>query len=109
MKDRKIVISPDFEKQFDEFFNYIKNESPQNAEKFIQELKKNMEAIEKNPEAYPPVTNFNNITQRYRFKIFMKSFKIVFKVLKEMLVFVGLLHTSQGNKVYNKSRKAKYD
>ena len=75
----------------------------------MDELLSEIDRIEKNPEAYPPITNFNNITQRYRFKIFMKSFKIVFKVLKSMLVFVGLLHTSQGNKAYEKLRMAKYD
>jgi plasmid stabilization system protein ParE len=109
MKKRKVAISPDFDKQFDEFYEYIYKESPQNAEKFVRALEKNMKLIEKNPEAYPPVTNFPNKTKRYRYKIFMKSFKIVYKCLKEVLIFVGLLHTSQGYKAYQNLRKTKYD
>ncbi len=109
MNKRKVVITPKFDKQFEEFYDYISKESPQNAEKFVHDLQKQMKAIEKHPKSYPPITNFDNITQRYRFKIFMKSFKIVFKVLKKMLIFVGLLHTSQGNLAYKKLRTAKYD
>ena len=86
MKKRKIVISPDFDRQFDEFYDYISKESPQNAEKFVQQLQKHMKEIEKNPEAYPPITNFENITQRYRYKIFMKSFKMVYKVLTPIIL-----------------------
>ncbi len=109
MKKRKITIGQDFDKQFDEFYEYIYKESPQNARKFVRALEKNMKSIEKNPEANPPVTNFPNKTMRYRYRIFMKSFKIVYKYLKEVLIFTGLLHTSQGNKAYQKLRKAKYD
>jgi hypothetical protein len=39
MGKRKIVISPDFDKQFDAFYDYISRELPQNAEKFVQDYK----------------------------------------------------------------------
>lgn len=71
---REIIIAKDFKNQAKEIYDYIAQNSPQNAEKFIKELLGEINKIEKNPEAYPPITNFNNITHRYRFKIFMKSF-----------------------------------
>jgi len=64
-----------------------------------------MYAIEKNPEANPPVTNFENRSMRYRYRIFMKSFKIVYKLLKKALVFVGLLHKNQSNIAFKELRK----
>lgn len=109
MKKRKVFFSPNFDSQFDEIYEFIKEDSPQNAEKFTKELEENMKTIMLNPEAYPPVTNFPNKTQRYRYKLFMKSFKIVYKCLKEMLVFVGILHKSQGSSAYKKIRTTKYE
>ena len=35
MSKRKVDITPKFDKQFGEFYDYIRKESPQNAEKFV--------------------------------------------------------------------------
>jgi len=107
--NQKKIIAKEFRNQAKEIHDYISMDSPQSAEKFTSELLIEINKIEKNPEANPPVTNFPNKTKRYRYKIFMKSFKIVYKYLKEVLIFTGLLHTSQGDSAYKKLRKAKYD
>jgi plasmid stabilization system protein ParE len=107
--NRKRIIAKEFREKAREIFKYIDNDSHQNADKFIVELLKQIDIIESNPEAYPPVANFPNKTHRYRYKIFMKSFKIVYKCLKKSLIFVGLLHTHQGSEAYKKLRKNKYE
>ncbi len=107
--NRKRIIAKEFSENAQEIFNYIDKDSKKNADKFIAGLLNEINTIEANPEANPPVTNFPNKTHRYRYKIFMKSFKIVYKCLKASLIFVGLLHTSQGNSAYQKLRKTKYD
>ncbi|MFN8255609.1 MAG: type II toxin-antitoxin system RelE/ParE family toxin [Bacteroidales bacterium] len=102
---RNILITKNFREQAKEIFNFIQNDSPQNANRFIDKLINEIKTIENNPEANPPVTNFPNKSLRYRYKLFMKSFKIVYKVLKESLIFIGILHKSQGNAAYNNLRK----
>ncbi len=72
---REKVISKDFRNQAKEIYDYIAQNSPQNAEKFMIELFNEINEInkiEKHTESYPPLTNFDNFTQRYKFKIFMK-------------------------------------
>lgn len=103
------IIAKEFREQAKEIFNYINKESPQNAEKFTNELVEEINKIERTPTDYPPVRNFPNTTNRYRYKIFMKSFKIVYKVLKHVLIFAGLLHVSQGLGAYKNLRKRKYN
>ena len=52
MKDkRKTIIQPETISEAEEIFEYIKTNSPQNAEKFRQEFLKSVEKVEDNPDA----------------------------------------------------------
>ena len=106
---RKKIIAREFRNHAKDIHDYIAENSPKNAEKFQQKILHEMAKIESDPTANPPVTNFPNKTKRNRYRTFMKSFKIVYKVLKEVLVFAGILHKSQDNKAYNELRKRKYE
>ncbi len=101
---REKFITQIFKSQAKEIYEYISKESLQNAEKFIENLLAEIQIIEKHRTSNPPITNFPNQLNRYRFKVYMKSFKIVYKVLADKLVFIGLLHTSQSNDAYKKLR-----
>ena len=80
----------------------------QNAAKLLAEIDKAMLKIKAHPTANPLVQNFENKSKWYRFRLVMKSFKVVYKILKKMLIFVGLLHKSQGNSAYKALRTANY-
>ena len=97
---REIIITPLFTKQLRKHYEYITQESLQNAEKLLAEVNIAIQKIVAYPTSNPPVINFPNKTKYYRFRIVMKSFKIVYKVLKQKVLFVGIVHKRQGDKVY---------
>ncbi|MCB1176634.1 MAG: type II toxin-antitoxin system RelE/ParE family toxin, partial [Leptospiraceae bacterium] len=78
-------------------FNYINKESPKNAKKFNQTLKEQMSKIEAHPASFPLIDyeNFDNSNNEYRFSHFFKSFKIIFKLPKDLLIFLGIIHDRQ--------------
>jgi plasmid stabilization system protein ParE len=88
---RKIFFVPFFRKSVQEILAYIRRESPQNAEKFEKDLQKSMKDI----ASYPTVKSFPNKSRRYRFAVFKKNWKIYFKVFKEKLIFLGIIHVKQ--------------
>ncbi len=92
---RQIIIQPSVVLEAENIYKYIKTNSPQNAEKFKQELLKSIDNVERNPEIYAPEKELNSKRILYRFILVMKSWKLVYKVTRNLLVFVGIVHTSR--------------
>ena len=92
---RKTIIQPETISEAEEIYEYIKTNSPQNAEKFRQEFLKAVDKVETNPEIYPPENELNVKRILYRFILVMKSWKLIYKTTKELLIFVGIVHTSR--------------
>ncbi len=110
MKDkRKTIIQPETISEAEEIYEYIKTDSPQNAEKFRQEFLKSVEKVENNPEIYPPENELNAKRILYRFILVMKSWKLVYKVTQRVLIFVGIVHTSRHPKEIKKLRTTNYN
>jgi len=108
MKRQNIVLSEFFE-HIEEIYQYIKQESPQNAESFRVEVYETMRKIKNTPEAYTPVHSLNGVRKLYRYALVMKSWKLVFKATKSLLVFLGIVHTSRHPNEIKKLRTGKYD
>jgi plasmid stabilization system protein ParE len=109
MKQRKTIIQDKVFKHVEEIYEYIKENSPQNAEKFKQEVKNKIQEVESHPTAYPPENIANSKKQIYRFTLVMKSWKLVFKVTQELLIFLGIIHTSRHPNEIKKLKTNKYD
>lgn len=88
---RKTIIQRGVFDEGEKIFNYIKSNSPQNADKFRVELLKQINDI----EVYPPEKLLNRKQILYRFAIVMRSWKLIFKVTSNSLVFIGIVHTKQ--------------
>jgi len=68
-------------------------DSPKNAQKFVDEANKTLESIQAYPETFPPEYHLNGKRQLYRFAIHAKNYKIVFKVLKPMVIVLDIVDT----------------
>ena len=105
---RKTIIQPAVYNEAENIYEYIKSDSPQNAEKFKQELQKKIEKVEANPTAHSPENLLNNKRKLYRYTLLMKSWKLIFKVTKELLVFLGIVHIKRHPNQTQKLRTNKY-
>lgn len=92
---REIKIQKKFEIQGQQIVDYIRNNSPQNAEKFKTEVERIVNDIMQFPETYPPEPFLYTKNNLYRFAKVMKSWKIIFKVSNEFIVFLGIVHTAR--------------
>ena len=97
----KIIFKDSFYLTIQEIYFYIKEESPQNANKFKTEIKKQIEKIKKNPNSYPIIDlkDFENKEDNFHYSHFYKTFKVIYKIEKEAIVFLGVLHDRRDSKV----------
>lgn len=106
---RKTIIQPETISEAEEIYEYIKTNSPQNAEKFKHEFLKSVDKVENNSEIYPPEDELNAERILYRFILVMKSWKLVYKVTISLLIFVGIVHTSRHPNEIKKLRTTNYN
>ena len=106
--ERKVYIQEKFKVDAKRIHDYIKKESPQNAKKFKQELPKQMEKIEKHPQSFSLIDydDFDNSSQEYRYSHFMKTFKIIYKLPVNFLIYLGIIHDKQDVKAIKDIQKA---
>ncbi len=91
-----------------EIAEYIRQDSTQNALKFNQELTKVLIKIKNHPTASPPEPFLPTKQNWYRFSVVMKSWKVIFKVTKSKLIFLGIIHTSRHPREIKKLRTINY-
>ena len=109
VRKRKVKSKKRFKIDGRKIVDYIKNNSPKNAEKFKSEITNQLIKIKQNPKGYPSEPYLQTINNLYRFALVMKSWKIVFKVTNELLIFIGIIHTAQHPKEIKKLRTSNYD
>ncbi len=108
MKKRKEIITKKLELHFDEIYDYIIKNSPQNAKKFAEQLDVQIEKIKQSPKAFPAEYYLQTKNNLYRFALVMKRWKIIYKVTNELLVFLGIIHTAQHPREIKKLRTSNY-
>ncbi len=99
------VFLPEFENNFNEIFSYLQNVSPQSALKFAKTTDLQIEAIKQNPKLFPSEKFLYTKQGLYRFAVVMKSWKIIYKITKSKLIFLGIIHTAQHPNKIKKMRK----
>lgn len=97
---RKFIFKDSFFLTIQEIYFYIKEESPQNANKFKTEIKKQIEKIKKNPYLYPAIDLevFENKEDNFRYSHFYKTFKVIYKIEMKTIIFLGVLHDKRNSK-----------
>jgi len=105
---RKIIVTENFEKQAEEQYDYIYINSPQNADKFADGISPAIKKISEHPKAYPLEPVILTKQNLYRFNLYMKSWKIIFKVSNKLLVILGIVNTKRHPREIKKLRTNKY-
>ena len=98
---RKVIIKKRFRDDLKNIFEYINKDSPQNAKKFKDEIRFQLERIKSHPSAYPKleVKDLDNDNSEYRFAHYMKTFKIIYKIPNNLLIILGIVHDRQSPEV----------
>jgi ParE toxin of type II toxin-antitoxin system, parDE len=101
-KGHRIIVTENFDSQAEEQYNYLYDKSPQNGDKFISGISPAIKIIAKHPKTYPSEPFLPTKTNLYRFFLYMKSWKIIYKTTNDLIIFLGIIHTSQHpNKIKN--------
>lgn len=108
-ENKEIIYKEEFEENFEDIYEYINEDSEQNAKEFANDVKEKVEWIIKNPTAGNVENKIHSKQNWYRFKIVMKSWKIVYKVTKTLLVFLGIIHMRKHPDNIKKLRTNNYD
>ena len=90
---RKIIIKEEFPEMVSDIVIYISKNSRQNAIKFNKGINPKLDIIADNPLGYPKLFIFK--TGDYRFCNYMKSWKIIFRINRTHLVFLGIVHSAR--------------
>ena len=90
-----ILTKTAFKKDLQAIVEYIEKDSPQNAIKFADDLLPFLDKIIAHPTATSIVRQIPTKKNWYRYKIYKKNYKVIFKLLKSKLVFLGIIHTSR--------------
>jgi plasmid stabilization system protein ParE len=107
-KDTKIIVSKSFVEMLKEQYEYIKDDSPKNADTFKNGISPLIDKISQNPEAYPPVKQLPTKRNLYRFALYKRNWKVVFKNLKSTLIFLGFFHKKQNPEKIKTLKTTKY-
>ncbi len=93
----RLIIKRRFRDDLKNFFDFIKKDSPLNAEKFKTGIKPQLDRIKSHPMAYPKLDleDLENNNGLYRFCHYMKSFKIIYKTDNKTVTVLGIVHDRQ--------------
>ena len=105
---RKVRIKKQFDTHGRAIANYIRKNSEQNAQKFIKQVDGITDLIKENPKIFPSEHYLPTKNNLYRFAIVMKSWKIIYKITKKQLIFLGIIHTARHPREIKKLRTSNY-
>lgn len=95
----RLIIKRRFRDDLKAFFDYIKKDTPLNAEKFKDGIRIQLDRIKSHPMAYPKLDleGLENNNGFYRFCHYMKSFKIIYSTDSETVTILGIVHDRQNS------------
>ena len=94
-----VIWSKTAQVQLKKAFNFISDESPQNAEKIINKIIDTSIGLPKHPEKYPPDKYKKNNSGNYRvFEIY--HYRISYLIVNDSIYIVRMRHTSMSPLVY---------
>jgi len=106
---REVKVKKQFLDSLLEIRGYIAQHSPKNAGKFVTDLRPKMDQIIENPETFSPERNLLTKRRIYRFAIYKKQYKIIFKVLETQLVFLDIVHGKRHPDYFKGLRTTDYE
>lgn len=108
---RVVIVGRNFFQMIVSIYEFIKKDSPQNAEKFRDGIQDKMEMVESHPRAFPLILSEQKEDEliEYRYIHYMKTFKIIYKLPKNLLIFLGILHDKQSDEAIKELQKKDFE
>lgn len=88
--------------------DYIKRESPQNAQKVVQKIRETARKITQQPDAYPIMHEISTEDMIYRYALCYK-YKIIFRVKVWYILIIDIFHSSRNPENLQKSKESDKD
>ena len=106
--DREVIILPSFNKSLVEICDYIAQDSIKHSDKFVTDLEKVMDKIEKYPEANSMFRPLAGKRKLYRYKIFKKNYLVIYKLLNSKLIYIRIVNSKRDLRYYETFRTTDY-
>lgn len=89
-----VQITPAAERDVEEIWTYIADDSPENATAFILRLEEQIEALEQYPERCPLIPENELLGTGYRHLIY-GSYRTIFRITGDTVFIVRIIHGSR--------------
>lgn len=96
MNKYEVVVTPEAEAGIIAAFNYIDQDSPANAEKWLRRLYRQIDALEQMPERCPLAPESEYLHEELRHLLF-KSYRVIFRIEKTPKI-VRVLYVRHGKR-----------
>lgn len=103
---RKVIFSGLFQLTTLSVLKYIAENSPQNAEKFAEDLEIFLNEIKKYPDIYKEFKPWATKSKWYRYRAFKKNYLVIFKITSLNLLFVRLEYAKRNPDHYKTLKKS---
>ncbi|MCB1155855.1 MAG: type II toxin-antitoxin system RelE/ParE family toxin [Leptospiraceae bacterium] len=101
----KMLIKERFWLSIRDILIFLQEEAPEKfTEDFKKGIKEALDKIEQNPYHYSIEPQLATKTGLYRFLKYKKDWKIIFKVLENLLIILDIVHVKQDPKTIKKLR-----
>ncbi|MEI6593964.1 MAG: type II toxin-antitoxin system RelE/ParE family toxin [Bacteroidota bacterium] len=93
MQKRKFEIKPSFIKSFKQAYDwYLENFGETYAKKFLTQIDESFEEIENEPLAFSECPELSTKHKYYRYFVYLKNHKIIFKVTANTISILLIFH-----------------
>ena len=93
MLKRKFEIKPSFINSFKQAYDwYLENYGERYAKKFLEQIDEAFESIEENPLSFSECLEIQTRSKFYRYLIYLKNHKIIFKVTSNQISVLLIFH-----------------
>jgi plasmid stabilization system protein ParE len=86
-----VQITPAAERDVEEIWTYIADDSPENATSFILRLEEQIEALEQSPERCPLIPENELLGTGYRHLIY-GAYRTIFRITGKTVLIVRIIH-----------------
>lgn len=105
----KLIVKDRFRNKFREILLFLRDEaSKKYTDEFSDDMEGTIRKIYENPRHHAVEPQLKTKRELYRYYMYKKKWKIIFKTLDKLLVILGIVHVKQDPKNIKKLRTTDY-
>ena len=90
----EVRITAKAEQDLEEIWGFIADDSPEEAAKFVLQLEKQVEKLERFPERCPLISENQVLHTRYRHLIY-GEYRTIFRISRRIVYVLRIIHSAQ--------------